>query len=91
MPNPSPLIRLFRVTPGCFVSSALRVHLRMVVVVLVAALSSALVCLQKMEYFWKRITADPQRAKEYGNPVSVITSSVHTTFDNFGLNDGALG
>jgi hypothetical protein len=44
-----------------------------------------------MEYFWKRITADPQRAKEYGNPVSVITSSVHTTFDNFGLNDGALG
>ena len=49
------------------------------------------VCLQKMEYFWKRITADPQRAKEYGNPVSVITSSVHTTFDNFGFNDGALG
>ena len=89
MPNPSPLIRLFRVTPGCFVSSALCVHLRMVV--LVAALSSALVCLQKMEYFWKRITADPQRAKEYGNPVSVITSSVHTTFDNFGFNDGALG
>jgi len=42
---------------------------------------------QKMEYFWKRITADPQRAKEYGNPVSVITSSVHTTFDNFGFND----
>jgi len=42
---------------------------------------------QKMDYFWKKITANTQRAAEYGNPVSVITSSVITSFDNFGFND----